>query len=226
MRRTLLVIGAATVLLAGACGSPGHRSTAPTVATAPLPSSTTTSTTLAPTTPSDPTSTAPATTTTTVPDTTTVPRRITVAYVDAVLARLNHLYGDAVRSTVAAHRLTEFGRKDLQAIYSPRLAAEEDKIFLAAVSAGLTNLRRHPGDRVTRVLKLISASETCIYAKVDTTFGATDIHQVKLPADEFIGLKQEPARHSPEINRTAWVFFFDLTNYSRTNVPDQCHGTR
>jgi hypothetical protein len=217
MRRTLLAMCAAAALLASACGSSGrHAAPDPTVATVPFsPSSSTTSTTIPPTT-------VAPTSTTTVPDTARVPRRITAAYVDAVLAKLNHVYGDAVRATVTARRLTPAAIADISAIYSHSLGAEEQKVFIETVSSGLGNVRRHPGDPIMTVRRLIEASPSCIYAKVQTNSDPEVIHPVAPLADEFIGLDRKQRGHHSVLNRTAWIFFFDITNKTPTNVPNQC----
>lgn len=225
MRRTLLALCAAVGLLAGGCGAQQHAGGGPTtatVATVPLhdPTTTTTSTTVAPTT------TVRSTTTTTVPDTAVVPRHITAAYVDAVLAKLNHVYGDAVRSTVAAKRLTGTAYRDLAAIYTPSLAAEEQKIFAQATGdGGLRNIRAHPGDRRMVIRKLISASDSCVFARVRTSFHHVDLHPVKPPADEYVGLRRSPRGSvTASVNGTPWMIFFDLTNARFTSIRDQCRG--
>jgi hypothetical protein len=234
MRRTLLAISAAAALLAGACGSSRpHAAPSSTVATVPLPTTlplTTTSpvettvppapTTVAPTTVA-PTTVAP---TTTLPVTATVPAQITVAYVDAVLAKLNHVYGDAVRATVAAHRLTPAAIADLSAIYSVKLGAEEQKIFLEDIREGLGGIRPHPGDRVSRVTKLVSASPACIYARITTIYDAVDKRHPPTPADEYVELsrKAEP-QAALALNPTAWIYTLDLTYGNPTVIANQCH---
>jgi hypothetical protein len=215
MRRTLLAISAAAALLAGACGSSRpHAAPSSTVATVPLPTTlplTTTSpvettvppapTTVAPTTVA-PTTVAP---TTTLPVTATVPAQITVAYVDAVLAKLNHVYGDAVRASV-------------------KLGAEEQKIFLEDIREGLGGIRPHPGDRVSRVTKLVSASPACIYARITTIYDAVDKRHPPTPADEYVELsrKAEP-QAALALNPTAWIYTLDLTYGNPTVIANQCH---
>ena len=120
MRRTLLTLGGVVILLATACGS-SHPTSTPTTAPNPAPAPATTIAAQAPTTIPAPTTTAP--------DTAAVPATITVAYVNAVLVQLNHVYGDAVRRSVEAGRLTSQAANDLKAIYSAPLGVEEKSIF-------------------------------------------------------------------------------------------------
>jgi hypothetical protein len=216
MRRTLLAISAAAALLAGACGSSDHDATAHNVV-----SSTSVTTSV----PATTTTTAPAPTTTrapttTLPNTAVVPDKITVPYVDAVLAKLNHIYGNAVRSTVAAKKLTPEAIQDLDAIYSVDLGREEQQTFTETVSGGLGNIRRHPGDPIMRVKKLVFSSSTCIYASVDTDSDPALVHPVPPLPDEFIGLRR--ASIGRKLDPTPWIFFFDITNKVKTTVPNQC----
>jgi hypothetical protein len=222
MRRTLLALGGVVMILTTACGSSGHRTASdPTAATAPLPSPTTSTTTAVPIPTSTATTNVPSTTTT-VPDTRIVPRTITVAYVDAVFAKLNHVYGEVGRQVAAARKLTVPAIEDLSSIYTIRLGSEEQLVFDDAVASGLPNLRRVPGDPITKVQKLIYASRSCIYAKVRTDSDPSLVHPVKPSADEYIGLRRVAVGNGQGRNPTPWIFYFDIVNKTPTNVPDQC----
>jgi hypothetical protein len=224
MRRTLLALGGVVMILATACGSSGHRTASdPTAATAPLPSPTTSTTTVVPIPTSTATTNVPSTTTT-VPDTRIVPRTITVAYVDAVLAKLNHVYGDATRSVVAAKKLTVPAIEDISAIYSVELGANEQLLFARSIATGQSSFRRVPGDPVTKVRKLIFASRSCIYARVRTDSDPALKHPVKPAADEFMGLRRVPFGQGQGRNQTTWILFFDGETRTPSNIPNQCPG--
>jgi hypothetical protein len=219
MRRFYLALGGVAMLVVTACGSSGHRAdSVPPVATAPPSTAGPVATSS-----TDPTTTLPATTTT-VPDTAIVPATITVAYVDAVLAKLNHIYGDAVRASVAAHALTFDADKDLGAIYTVSLAAEEHILFAEALANETQNVRKVPGDPITSVQKLIYASTTCIYAQVQTDSDPVVIHPVAPLADEFMGLRRITAGADlVGLNHTPWIWFFDGVTKTASKVPNQCH---
>jgi hypothetical protein len=233
MRYPFLALGGVVLLLATACGA-SHRGTAAgAAATTTVPARTSTPTTTgeaggtttiptATTIPTSATSTSSTTSPTTVPDTAIVPKQITVAYVDAVLAKLNHVYGDAVRTSVADRKVTVPAVEDLSAIYSPKLAAEEETIFVQEISGSLANVRRVPGDPITEVQDLIYSSDSCIYARVQTNSDPLVIHPVSPLADEFMGLKRIVPGDGLGLNHTPWIFFFDLVNKTPTDVPDQC----
>ena len=213
MRRTLLTLGGVVMLLATACGS-SHPTSTPTTASTPAPTPATTIAAQAPTTIPAPTTTAP--------HTAAVPATITVAYVNAVLAQLNHVYGDAVRRSVVAGRLTSQAANDLKAIYSAPLGAEEKTLFSETVAAGLGNIRPVPGDPITSVQKLLYTSASCIYAKVQTNSDPILIRPLPPLADEFMGLRHPASKQRRSLNPTSWIFFFDLVNKTPTNVPNQC----
>jgi len=217
MRRTLLALGG-VAMLATACGS-SHRTTVPTTAPAVVPVS---ASTVPPTTvPAATTTTVPATTTT-VPDTNVVPPKITVAYVDAVLAQLNHVYGDAVRASVKADKVTHQAVRYLQAIYNKPLGAEERRVFAETIAGGLQNARRMPGDPISTVQKLVYTSPSCIYVRVRTNLDPVVIHPVAPAADEFMGLQRPAAGGDPGANHTPWILFFDGVTETPSNVPNQC----
>jgi hypothetical protein len=215
MRRTLLALGG-VALLATACGSP-HPASSPTTAPVPIRAAVVSTTTTSPpfTTPATPI-------TTTVPDTSIVPSTITVAYVDAVLVQLNHIYGDAVRASVKADKLTAAAIADLKALYNSPLGKEEQHIFAQTLAGSLTNIRPVPGDPVTDVDKLVYTSRSCIYAQVRTNFDPIVVRHVPPPADEFMGFEQRPKGRVSGINRTPWILFFDIVNNTTTDVANQC----
>ena len=100
MRRRLLVLGGAVVLAVAACSSGSHRSSPPT--------------------------TVPVTSTSAVPvaggpNPDVVPPVITVAYVNAVFAALNHINGNAARLLVDDGQFTNNVRSILRAIYNDPL---------------------------------------------------------------------------------------------------------
>jgi hypothetical protein len=223
MRRTLLVIGATAVLLVGGCGTTRpHAAPGPTVATVPL-----SSTSLA-TTPTTVKGTAPPATTTdpstTLPPTTLVPTKITVAYVDEVLAKLNHVYGDALRDLVMTRTVSSNIVSALKAIYESPLYRTEVQIFREGLKDdGLSNIRLHPGDRKMDVIALVSASRACVFAKVKIDESSVDKTQVPASHAVYEGLKAKPSsQFRNTLNPTPWEFFFDLSTDAPERVADPC----
>ena len=220
MRRTLLALGSA-VLFLSSCGGTARSVSSPTTQLAASPPPPAAST---PTSPAPPPTTAapppaPVTTTTSVPDRTVVPKRITVAYVDAVLAKLNHVYGDAGRAMVSHRRLTPVVHADLAKVYTARLAATENKVFTIALGQ-LKEIRHHPGDPVSRVVRLITASPTCIFARVVTDTSKI-ARRTSLPVGkEYIGLARRYAYGAA--GPTPWLIFYDSILITSGSITTQC----
>lgn len=213
MKRFLCLVMVSLVLCA-ACGGGGHPSASVvTPATGTLP----------PVTPA-PATTVPAATTTTTIDVAVVPSRITVAYVTAVLKVLNHIYGNAVRSTVAAGKFTSSALVDIDTIYTRRQAALEEKSFIqTATSGGLRAARSRPGDPTMRVIGIIQSSRTCVVAHVHTNFDRVTRRRTSVLRWEYIGIRRvRPIDR--RINSSGWTIFYDMVFSSNTHVRNECDG--
>ena len=97
------------------------------------------------------------------PNPNVIPKVITVAYVNAVFAVLNHVNGDATRALIANASVTPEVLRDLRAIYGDSLYPEEVKIAQETITAGLSNFRRPPGDIATLVQEVQYSSPSCIF---------------------------------------------------------------
>ena len=133
MRRRVFVAGAVVVVALSACSGKG-RDAAPTTTAPPA-------TTAATTRASPPT--------TTVPNPDVVPAVITPAYVNAVFAVLNHVYGDATRSLRASHAVTSGVKTDLRVIFNDPLYSAQVQAATLSLSGAIANVRPDVGDGVT-----------------------------------------------------------------------------
>lgn len=194
MRRRYLAIGAALISLLAGCSSGHHAATPSTTST-----------------------------TSSSPNPDVVPADITPAYVDAVFAVLNHINGDAVRSLLTAGRLTSSVTADLGAIYGPPLYSVEAKVFQAGLSQNTSNLRRPPGDRLTRVLSVITANPSCIFVKTASDLSSVELHPTVTPASEYWELQTKAQGEDPShINPTPWVLTFNADYRTSTDLPSTC----
>jgi len=183
MRRSLVAIGAVTAVVAAACG--GHRSAAP-----------------------PPPTVVASTTTTTTPDPTVVPPVITAAYLDAVFARLNHVYGDAVRELVQARSVDPRVQTLLRAIYADPQYQYELNVFQQGLASSLAQLRPNPGDPVFSLVRW-RLSDGCIETTVLVNPDAQLIQPVT-PVQAFIDLKAGTGSHDPgHLNRTNWSISYE-----------------
>jgi hypothetical protein len=190
------------VLAVAACSSGSHRASPPT--TVPV-----TSTSVAPVAGG--------------PNPDVVPPVITVAYVNAVFAVLNHINGDVSRSMLSNNQLTEQARVDLRAIYDDPLYTREVTIAQQSLRGNLDNVRRPPGDIVTTVRKLIAASSQCVFVETRSDFSPVLIHPGEPTASEYFELARKQADIDPgQVNPTPWALSFNASYLTPTTVPDQC----
>lgn len=132
--------------LVGACSSSGSNETADTtVPTAP-----------------------PETTTTAAGDPFAIPDVIDEAYVNRVLAALDQIDGDVLRSVVANGGINPEVPTMLRAIYNDPQYEEELDGLRRVLSRGLDNFKNPPGNRKSFVERLIEARRDCVFVEVKT----------------------------------------------------------
>ncbi len=211
MRREALVLGAAMLLCAG-CSSAGRASA--TSATSPA---------VTPATPAVTTLPAETTTPGTGINPDVIPSVITIPYVDAVFKVLEHLDGDVSRSLLAAGRLTPTATSYLRSIFNDPLYAKEISIAQQGIAGSTSNVRRPPGDVVLKVVDLISASPTCIFASTSADYSAVLIKPETPPASAYIGLDlKQVGTNNGSVNPTPWAIFFNAVFVQEAVVPNQC----
>jgi hypothetical protein len=202
MRRRLLVLGGAVVLAVAACSSGSHRASPPT--TVPLPSTTAASVAGGPN-----------------PD--VIPPVITPAYVNAVFAVLNHLNGNAARLMVDNDQLTSNVRSTLRAIYNDPLFEVEVRVFEQSVSTQFSNVRRPPGDRMTIVMHLLTASPKCIFVSTHSDLSAVQDTPTRAAASEYWELQpKQPGADPTRLNPTPWALSFNQAFITPTNISTKC----
>jgi hypothetical protein len=214
-------------------GTAGATTTAPPPAaggssptTGTPPSDQATGSTPAPTTTSasSPTSASTTTSTTTTPaiNTSVVPRVITVAYVDAVLAKLDAISGNALRNMVSAGHVTSQAVDDLYSIYTQNLAPTAIAALGSLRKSGFHNLRTHPGNQRTTVLSVLNSSPECIFVKVVVNYSSVDITPPKPPYAQYEGLTRRGPLNAREGDPTQCAIFYDNVLLRPGTVSDQC----
>jgi hypothetical protein len=246
MRRTGLTSTLAVALSAlavTACGSSPAHPSAQTPATVDRPTGSVTSTTLpsspgagrttttrppdrTTTTATSPTSVTTVTTTTAPATTPTVPATITAAYVDSVFAVLNHIYGNATRLMISTTNLPPPAVADIRSIFADPEFNTELKIFSLELDQGFAGVKIPPGDRVTRVVRIISESTTCVFAQTATSFAAVVQHPPAENGSEYTGIETKLPSNDPQgLNSTNWAIFFNESFPTPTTPPsDPCNA--
>ncbi len=164
-------------------------------------------------------------TTTTTTNPYAVPPVIDVVYVNRVLAGLDQVVGEAVRSAARARTLTPEAEAYLRATYSDEARAFAlHRQFLkneAEKSADL--FRPEPGNQVTTVSELISAAADCIFAHVQRDFSAVVLEPNSELGDQWVGLKRlDPKRDPGGVNPTGWMYVYEGFAPDRRRPSDPC----
>lgn len=193
MRRTLLAIVALSLAVSGCAGSGGHKA-APTSVARPV-----------------------------GPNPDVVPAVITPAYVDAVFVELNRIYGDATRLEIGTDSVSTEVYQLLRSIYTDPDYGFQVKIFKQSLADGFANVVKPPGDRTTKVLKLLSATPSCILVQTETTFRGVVLHPGPPAASEYYMLGLKPPNYDPNhINPTPWAISINVSFTTPTTVALSC----
>ncbi|MGI8685997.1 MAG: hypothetical protein ACR2MO_13075 [Acidimicrobiales bacterium] len=149
---------------------------------------------------------APATTTAPA-DPFAVPTVVDVAYVDRVLAALDQVRGDAVRSIVLQRRVDAAAIERIRAIYNdPAFQISAESIQMIP-SEDLTRYKAPPGDRRTRVQRIVSSGPSCVVFESIVDFSAVVLNPPPHLTDErdvMVLAPTQPGADPKELNPTPW----------------------
>lgn len=148
-----------------------------------------------------------STTASTVPDY-TVPAVIDVAYVEKVMAALDHVYGDAIRILARERRITQDFLEHLAAIYAPEEFEFAQRIWVHDVASGLQGLRADPGDPRTEIQRLVTTRSDCVLFAARRDFSRTRTTPDKPTPQWFVALKLRSVA-TTDHNPTPFVIAFD-----------------
>lgn len=169
--------------------------------------------------------TAPSTTPTTAPiDVSVIPPVIDEGYVNAVLAALDEVDGQAARIIVAAKNVTPEAADLLNAIYSDdRFGIQVDAWYEAiGEDPQLTAIRPNPGNRKTTVRRLIGVSADCVWMAVERDHSANSTNPVPV-REEYMLLRPLDRSNDPNgYNPTAWMITAEGARPDGSEPPNQC----
>jgi hypothetical protein len=194
VRWRIAVAVASLALFAGACkGTEKHAAPGPTVP-AELPATTTT-------------------------DPYAVPAVIDTAYVNRVLAGLDLVVGDTLRLYLRDRRISQEISERITDLYGS--GGGYDLKVRSLEAERTTTFPATPGNRVTTVSRLITATPLCIYAQVTRDYrpvGGSVGNSV-----EWVGLKAATALSNPApYNPTRWVYAVDGVMPDRSEPRNPC----
>jgi hypothetical protein len=164
---------------------------------------------------------------TTLPNPDVVPPVITVAYVNAVLVALNHVYGNATRALRSSHAITPQVMRDLRSIFNDPLYNQQIQAAGVSLHGAIDNVRPNAGDGTTVVTHLISASPRCIFIETSTDLSRVLVHLTPQAASEYYELAPKNSKNDgSRLNPTPWAFAYNSAFLTPTNVKNQCAGSR
>jgi len=161
-------------------------------------------------TPPSPTVRAESTTTstTTVEQSYAIPDVIDAAYVNRVLAALEHVAGDVVRRIHATGQFTPDDLIPLRAIYNDPEFEIQTQLFATLVGEASTQ-HSPPGDNLVSVRRLIAANPRCIYAQIEIDATPTVLDPPP-PRTTFVELQStQPGADPSALNPTPWSVSVD-----------------
>ncbi|HEX2039300.1 MAG TPA: hypothetical protein VHF47_06165 [Acidimicrobiales bacterium] len=138
-----------------------------------------------------------------------MPAVIDVAYVEKVMAALDHVYGDAIRILARERQITKEFLEHLVAIYTEREFEVAQRAWVEDVAKGLPGLVGAPENPRTGIRHALLLTEACILVAVDRDFSGSRSSPPSTP-QKFIGLTpKQPARDPRNLNPTPWSISFD-----------------
>jgi len=173
--------------------------------------------------PLGPAATLPQGTTTTNPY--AVPAVIDEAYVNRVLAGLDQVVGDAIRLLAQRRLLDEDVYYRLRAVSSGDVFQLKLDGLQTDLLGGMSGYPESPGNKLTTVSRVISASSSCIFAEVLKDFSAVNADGASNLSRQWIALVPlDPPRDAGSYNPTRWMFIYDGFSPDRTEPPNPCSG--
>jgi hypothetical protein len=146
-----------------------------------------------------------------------------IADVNQVLAGLDGVMGDLQRILVRERKITTDVTDRLRAIYTgPELLNQIDA-FRADVDSGLVGYKANPGNRVTTVSRLITASPICMFAEVKRDYSPVAVGLSSKPSTLYVVLVNKTDADDPKhLNPTPWTMIYDGVQDDGTQPDDIC----
>lgn len=139
-----------------------------------------------------------------------VPAVIDAAYVEKVMAALDHVEGEAARYLASKRQLDEDWVRFLAAIYDSKAMSLTQQAWLKIAGNEYTSLSERPGDPVTTVERLLLVSTECIVFEATRDFSALFKEPDPPRPQRYVALVPTPPGRNPgSYNPTPWIMSFD-----------------
>ena len=167
---------------------------------------------------------ASSTTAAAAPDVSVIPENIDEPYLNAVLAALDKVDGDALRIIYETKRLPPEAADLLNAIYSDDWFKEETTLWFQSLARDpeLKGIRPDPGNRKTVVERVISASRTCVWIAASRDLSAVNVDPGP-SRTQYIHLQPLDQANDPKkVNPTSWMINEDGYRSDGQEPSDPC----
>ncbi len=152
---------------------------------------------------------APASTTTTV-DVASVPAEITVAYLDAVVDRLDVIVGDAFRELVRDRGPNKRFLDLLNAVYDGQELEAQQSEFGRIAARDFENSRSDAGNPVTTVERIIKNEPGCVIVVAQRDFASFFKDPREASTKAYLAFVPKGSESDPAgLNPTVWSLVFD-----------------
>ena len=169
--------------------------------------------------------TAPSTSSTTAPiDVSVIPPVIDEPYLNAVLAALDEVDGEATRLIYAQKKLTPEAVDLLNAIYSDEETDRQANIWIEAIVGDpeMKGIIANPRGRTTTVERLISASPTCVFIAARRDYSQVAVNSTPGPLEYLVLRRLDRSNDPSGRNRTAWMITADGYREDQAEPSDPC----
>lgn len=142
-----------------------------------------------------------------------VPSTVDAPYVERVLAELDRVQGDVVRSIVASRAYEPDAEVSVRAVFNDPEFAVQSEVFRRLV-ADVDRARNPPGDNRSTVIAILAATPSCISVETEVDVSGTALEPPP-PYRVFVVLRPtQPGADPQDRNRTPWSIADELPKAS------------
>ncbi len=163
-----------------------------------------------------------ASTSTTSADPYAIPSPITAAYVQRVLDALEAINNQGTIVMVQKRSLTPEAARLFRSVSTADEFGAQTQILLDQLDQGLPNYRPDPGPVRDTVVRLVFASESCIFVGANRDYSAL-LNSVPPPHHFYFALRRAQPQDDPtHLNTTNWVVAFLGHNSDESQPENTC----
>jgi hypothetical protein len=153
-----------------------------------------------------------------------VPAVIDAAYINRVLAGLDAVVGDVLRTVIRTNSVPRDAYDRLRALYAdPDFMQIKIDGYQRDIREGFRSYRSNPGNKVSTVSQILSARDTCIFVKVQRDYAAVGLNPVPELDIQWVGIKPlDLSRDPSHYNPTTWAYIYDGFPPDRSQPSDPC----